>query len=185
MATRFHRSRRGVVVTFHPDEAPILRNLISQLTDLVGEVGEGPREPDSPGEDPLAAMVGIGTSTAPPDDPALARLFPDAYPDDPERAGDFRRFTEQSLAARKADAAGIALATMESPGQRRTLSTQEAHAWLTVLTDLRLVLGTRLEVSEDWDEQYALLADDDPRRAGCEAYNWLSFLQESLVHALW
>jgi len=181
MATRFRRSRGGVVVTFHPDEAPILRSLLGQLTEMVDEAGAGDTEED----DPLAAAVGIGTSTSPPDDPAVARLFPDAYPDDAESAGEFRRYTERGLRDRKREAAATALATLAEPGHRRTLSEHEAQAWLTTLADLRLVLGTRLDVTEDWGEQHASLPDDDPRRALFEAYDWLSFLQESLVHALW
>jgi len=164
MATRFRRSRGGVVVTFHPDEAPILRSLLGQLTEMVDEAGAGDTEED---------------------DPAVARLFPDAYPDDAESAGEFRRYTERGLRDRKREAAATALATLAEPGHRRTLSEHEAQAWLTTLADLRLVLGTRLDVTEDWGEQYASLPDDDPRRALFEAYDWLSFLQESLVHALW
>ena len=181
MATRFRRSRGGVVVTFHPDEAPILRSLLGQLAELVDESGE----PEETEDDPLARALGIGTSTTAPDDPALARLFPDAYTDDAESAGEFRRYTERGLREAKREAARTALATLADPGHRRTLSGHEAQAWLTTLTDLRLVLGTRLDVTEDWGEQYAALAEDDPRRPLFEAYDWLSFLQESLVHALW
>lgn len=181
MATRFRRSRGGVVVTFHPDEAPILANLIGQLVATLDE--EGAAEPGA--SDSLEQALGISESTGPPSDPALARLFPDAYPDDADAAAEFRRYTESGLREGKLAAARTALDTLAEPGVRRTLNDEQAHAWLTVLNDLRLLLGTRLEVTEDRNEQYAALPEDDPRRAAFSAYDWLTALQETLVRALW
>lgn len=179
MATRFRRSRGGVVVTFHPDEAPILANLIAQLLEVLGE-------PDTAaGRDPLEAALGISTATAPSGDPAVARLFPDAYGEDAGASAEFRRYTEAGLRDGKRAAAQTALETLDVPGVRRTLNEEQAHAWLSVLNDLRLVLGTRLEVTEEWDEQYAALPEDDPRRVAFSAYDWLTMLQETLVRALW
>ncbi|HEY5032465.1 MAG TPA: DUF2017 family protein, partial [Actinomycetes bacterium] len=112
-ATRFRRKRSGVVaLTVHPDEALVLAGLLQQLADLVA-----PEE--SADADPLAALVDIGTTTEAPDDPVLARLFPDAYADDPEAAGEFRRYTENSLRERKHAGALRALATLEGPGKER------------------------------------------------------------------
>jgi hypothetical protein len=179
VATRFRRSRGGVVVTFHPDEAPILANLIGQLLEVLGDSDA------EAGRDPLEVALGISGADTPPDDPALARLFPDAYAEDSEASADFRRYTESGLRDGKRAAAHTALETLAEPGVRRTLNEDQAHAWLTVLNDLRLVLGTRLDVTEEWDEAYAALPEDDPRRAGFSAYDWLTMLQETLVRALW
>ncbi len=167
----------AVVLTVHPLEEPTLRLLVEQLAGLVA-----PEETAE--DDPLAALVGIGTSTELPADPALARLFPDAYPDDVEASAEFRRYTESSLREQKRSAAAAALATLDRPGPERRLTPDETAAWLGVLNDLRLVLGTRLGVEEDWLHQAAELADDDPVRATFAVYDWLSYLQELLVRCL-
>jgi Domain of unknown function (DUF2017) len=177
-STRFRRRRGGVVVlTAHPLEAPVLAGLLEQLAELVAPEA-------SADADPLAAMVGIGTATEASDDPVLARLFPDAYPDDAEAAGEFRRYTENGLRESKQAAARLALATLEVPGDDRPLTTEETQAWLTSLNDLRLALGTRLDVGEDWAAARAGLGEDDPARFWLDVYDWLSYLQETLVGCL-
>jgi hypothetical protein len=187
-STRFRRRRGGrgraggsgvhaVAFTAEPGDAAVLRQLFEQLDELVAP-------PDETDPDPLAQMVGIGVATEPPDDPVLARLFPDAYPDDPKAASEFRRYTEQSLRARKHAAVELVLATLEDPGRERMLTEEEASAWLGALNDLRLALGTRLEITEDIESQYATLTADDPRLALFEVYHWVSVLQETLVHCL-
>src|SRR5439155_1762221 len=105
----------GVVRVTAPmevEEPDVLRGLFQQLAELVA-----PDEPPDP--DPLAAMVGIGTSSSVPDDPVLARLFPDAYGDDPEASAEFRRYTEITLRERKLAAARRAMASLEDPGVER------------------------------------------------------------------
>jgi len=177
-STRFRRRRSAVVLTAGELEAPVLVGLLEQLVELVS-----PTEP-AQDQDPLAAMVGIGTATEVPDDPVLARLFPDAYTDDSEAAGEFRRYTETDLRQAKRVGALTALATLDQPGKDRVLTGEETKAWLGALNDLRLAMGTRLDVDEDWARQHARLAPDDPRRFWLEVYDWLSHLQETLVRCL-
>ena len=55
---------------------------------------------------------------------------------------------------------------------------------LQALTDIRLVLGTRLDVTEDPAEMWARMTPDDPRGALLAVYDWLGWLQESIVRAL-
>ena len=87
----FSKSLTGRVI-LRVDE--VEKGLLVQLADQVCEfVIPEPREH----ADPLAAIVGIDMDAEFPDDPAMARLFPDAYPDDPEASLDFRRFTQRSL----------------------------------------------------------------------------------------
>ena len=179
MVAEFRRARKGgVSVTFGQTETRILRRVLEEMLELLG-----PEE--SPAEDPLAAALGIGTSTEPPADPALARLFPDAYRDDLEASADFRRYTEPTLRDAKRTAARTALETMGEPGERKVLRTEEAEAWLRALNDARLVLGERLGVTEELDELIANLAEDDPRLGLFWVYDRLTFLQETLVRALW
>jgi hypothetical protein len=176
--SRFKRSRSGALtLTVETEEAPVLRGLLAQLAELVAP-------DDDPAGDPLDALVGIGTSTEPPDDPVLARLLPDAYADDPQAAGEFRRYTERTLRERKLADATTALATLDRPGEKRPLTGDEAHAWLGALNDLRLALGTRLEVTETWEEQARALAPDDPALPLFAVYEWLGWLQAELVGCL-
>jgi hypothetical protein len=100
MAGRFEaRPGGGAAVALDEVEISILRSLAVQLLELIGP-GDEPAE----GEDPLAALFAEGPSE-PPADPALRRLFPDAYADDTDElrqaAADFRRFTENDLRTRK------------------------------------------------------------------------------------
>ncbi len=129
-------------------------------------------------------MIGLTEDAELPSDPVLARLLPDAYRDDPEASGEFRRYTEQGLREGKAAAARTVLATLPPKGGRVRLSRPEAQAWLRALNDVRLALGTRLEVTDDFDEQVARMNPDDPRAAYVGVYQWLAFLQETLVLAL-
>jgi hypothetical protein len=175
----FRRARKGgVVATFGADEARVFRHVLLEMVELLGP-------DDTVEEDPLAAAVGIGTSTTTPDDPALARLFPDGYTDDADASADFRRYTEPGLRAAKREALQTALATLEEPGERVALTAEQAEAWLRALNDTRLVLGERLGVTETLEEVVAQLEDDDPRLGLFWVYDRLTYLQESLVQALW
>ena len=190
----------GASATFVPSQAGIIRSLVSQIAELVGTDpgpgGPGPGEPGPeeprpgephPGEpsmDDLARLLGQTGPATPPDDPVLARLLPDAYPDDAEAAGDFRRFTEHELRDGKAAAARTVLATLPEDGGRIRLSEEDAQVWLRALNDVRLALGVRLSITEDFDARVADLDPADPRSAYMWIYDWLTFLQETLVRAL-
>ena len=183
MAATFRPARKGgVTVTFSADEERVLRQVFEQMLELLG-VGEQDEVAEA---DPLAAVVGIGTATAAPEDPALARLFPDGYTGDDEAAADFRRYTEPGLRAAKKAAARTVLATL-AVGKVH-LDEEQADSWLRALNDARLVLGERLQVTEDWEELVTTLlaaAPEDPRLPLLAVYDRLSGLQESLVRALW
>ncbi|GAA3062106.1 DUF2017 domain-containing protein [Streptomyces roseofulvus] len=180
----------GAAVALDEVEVSILRSLAVQLLELVGP-GD---EPDADA-DPLAALFAEGPSE-PPSDPALRRLFPDAYADDSEElraaAADFRRFTENDLRARKReDALAVVRAldglTSEGPEESAVLklTPDESRSWLGTLNDLRLTIATRLDITEDEEsERLYRLPDSDPRKPMVMAYLWLGALQESLVETL-
>lgn len=176
----FRRSLGGrIVLRADAVERGILADLVSQLVELVAPE-------DDPSQDPLARLVGIDPEAERPDDPALARLFPDAYADDDEAADEFRRFTERSLRERKMADAAVVLDALERAGDRDklVLGDDDARAWLGTLNDLRLTLGSRLGIDEDSHQLFALLPEDDPAFAVFHVYDWLTFLQETLVQAL-
>ena len=179
MVAQFRRARKGgVSVTFGQAETRILRHIFGEMLELFG-----PEETTS--DDPLAAALGIGTSTTAPTDPALARLFPDGYTDDPEASADFRRYTETGLRDAKRAAARTAARLDRGAGAAPRPRPREAQAWLRALNDTRLVLGERLGVTEDLDELIASLEEDDPRLGMFWVYDRLTYLQETLVRALW
>jgi hypothetical protein len=174
-------------------EAANLRYLVGQVVELLG--GDTPDEErpddrpagpedDLPSAGDLAAMIGLTENSELPSDPALARLLPDAYRDDPEASGEFRRYTEQGLRSGKVAAARTVLATLPPKGGRVRLSGPEAQAWLRALNDVRLALGVRLEVTDDFDNQVTHMSPADPRAPYVGVYQWLAFLQETLVRAL-
>lgn len=167
----------GAAIALDEVEISILRSLAVQLLELIG-----PGEPAESPDDPLAQLFAEGPSK-PPDDPALARLFPDAYEESAD-AADFRRFTENDLRARKRADALAMVRTLDSGGPVLRLTPDEARQWLGGLNDLRLTIGTRLEVTEDENDELYVLDDDDPRKPLVMAYLWLGGLQESLVETL-
>jgi hypothetical protein len=174
----FRRTATGrIVLRVDVVEKGLLATLLEQLVEFVApEVTED--------EDPLVQLVGLDPAAERPEDPALARLFPDAYLDDGEAAAEFRRFTERDLRETKVAHAQTALETLRRSGEKVTLSADEASAWLGALNDVRLALGTRLGVTEEGMVELASLPDDDPRAATFHVYDWLTYLQESLVHAV-
>jgi Domain of unknown function (DUF2017) len=202
----FRATSGGATARFGAAQATIIRDLVGQIAELIGDGGQGGSAPAGPqagpagagagvgdqgwpddgpvGPDDLAAMMGLTDNAKLPEDPVLARLLPDAYNEDPEASGEFRRYTEQGLRSGKVAAARTVLATLPPGGGRVRLSEAEAQAWLRALNDVRLALGVRLEVTDDFDERVEDIGHDDPRSAYIEVYQWLAFLQETLVRAL-
>jgi Domain of unknown function (DUF2017) len=159
----------GARVSLAAAEASLLRSLVGQVMSLVEPddlEGPGPGQVPGTGEDAelaaLEAMVHGPGADKPPEDPVLARLLPDGYRDDPEAAGEFRRYTEPALRSAK----------------------HQAVAWLKALNDVRLALGVRLGVTEEFEEQWGQLKPDDPQWSAFEVYAWLGAVQESLVQAM-
>ncbi|WP_326722806.1 MULTISPECIES: DUF2017 domain-containing protein [unclassified Streptomyces] len=187
----------GAAVALDEVEISIIRSLAVQLLELIGP---GPAE-NAP-DDPLAELFAEGPSE-PPSDPVLQRLFPDAYsgPDveanSPEQAeeqrahsSEFRRFTENDLRAGKRENALTVIRCLDGlksgdGGAVLKLSADESEQWLRALNDLRLAIGSRLDVvdEEDTDLLYRL-PDEDPRKPMVMAYLWLGGLQETLVETL-
>jgi hypothetical protein len=188
--TRHRRSRR-VIATLSGFEADLLRSLAGQLVELLRNESAQPDD----GRDPFEALMDFSGPTTAPDDPVLARLFPSAYRDDEEASGEFRRFTEGSLRDGKAHAAATVIDTLEDAGLPPVLEEEglvidveldqeTAETWLRSFTDVRLALATRLGVEEGDEEKWYALPDDDPRGQAHHIYEWVGYLQETLVRAL-
>jgi hypothetical protein len=173
----FRRNRHGKVWLHLGDlDRGLMGDLLAQMAALLAEPESG--EP----VDPLAELVGIDPTAVRPEDPALARLFPDAY-EDPDDAAQFRRFTQRDLRTTKLENVAVATQTLARPNPTQ-LSEAECLAWLGALNDLRLTLGTRLDIGEDSSEEFRTLPEDDPRQAMHVVYDWLTYHQDRLVQAL-
>ncbi|MFF4821537.1 DUF2017 domain-containing protein [Streptomyces sp. NPDC001312] len=188
----------GASVALDDVEISIIRSLAVQLLELIGP---GPAE-DTPA-DPLAELFAEGPSE-PPSDPVLKRLFPDAYSDPEQTPGnpheaaerrahsaEFRRYTENDLRAGKRENALAvinalnALTADEGGLAVLELTPAESRRWLGALNDLRLAIGSRLEITDEDDtDDFYRLPDEDPRKPMVMAYLWLGGLQETLVSTL-
>ena len=154
---RVKRTRRGdFVVKLTPSERELLRALPEQLRTVLTE------------GDPAA-------------DPALRRLFPPATLDDARINAEFERLMREELLAERLGS----LETMERTLEADRLSEDELVAWLAAINDLRLVIGVRLDVTEETTAaDFASLPDDDPRVGMYATYSYLTFLEDHVVSAL-
>jgi hypothetical protein len=185
-----HRRSGAVIATFSGFEADLLRSLASQLVELLHSEAAVPED-----RDPFEALMDFTGPTTEPEDPVLRRLFPTAYVDDEEAAAEFRRFTEGTLRDGKARAAGTSIDVLEDAGLPAELTEDglvidvemdqpTAQTWLRSFTDLRLALATRLGIEDGDEERWYALPDDDPRSQAHDIYEWVGYLQETLVGAL-
>ena len=158
-----HRRTGNVIATFSGFEADLLRSLASQMVELLRNERA---EPAAPTADPFEALMAeFSGATTIPEDPVLARLFPTAYPED-EEAGLPPELTEDGL-----------VIDVE-------LSHGEAETWMRAFTDIRLALATRLGVEAGDEHYWHSLPDDDPRAQAHDIYEWVGYLQETIVEAL-
>ena len=152
---RVRRTRDGVFeVRLPPEERELLVTLVGALRAALD------------GDDPQA-------------EPALRRLFPPAYahPADEEAEAEYQALVHDDLlASRRA-----ALDVLEATASRDRLEEAELLSWMTALNQLRLVLGTRLDVSED-DEPGP--DPEDPAAPLHDIYHYLGVLLEAVIDAL-
>ena len=174
--TPFSKTDSGTIVAgFSAVEADIIGDLAAQIAGMLVDLA-GSRDVD-----PLFDSVGIGGSSQLDDDPAIARLLPDAYGGDAEASRDFRQLTERGLARRKVTNAGIVIASLERGAGDVELDEQQAQAWLRTLADIRLTIAARLGIETDDDlgrqdsEQEVMMRD---------VYDWLAALQTTLLDAM-
>jgi hypothetical protein len=186
-----HRKSGRIIADFTGFEAELLRSLAGQLVELLHNETAEPRDD----RDPLEAMLDFSGPTSEPEDPVLARLFPTAYTEDDEAAAEFRRYTEGALRDGKSRAAETIIDRLEEAGLPPELTEDGLHfdveldepdaiTWMRSFTDIRLALATRLGIEEGDEEYWASLPDDDPTLQAHDIYEWVGYLQETLVEAL-
>ena len=117
-------------------------------------------------------------SESPASDPGLARLFPPAYPDDPLRNLEFEQAAGNTLLEGRLASVEIVESTVDA----ETLTEHQLLAWLAVLNGLRLVLGIRLQITEETTE--ADFQGDEERIGLYFLYGYLTWLESEVVKAL-
>ena len=186
-----HRRSGRIIAEFTGFEAELLRSLAAQLVELLHDQAAEPRDD----RDAFEALLDFSGPTTEPEDPVLARLFPTAYPDDDEAAAEFRRFTEGALRDGKSRSAVAIIDALEEAGLPPELTEDGLHfdveldeptamTWLRSFTDIRLALATRLGIEEGDEDYWHSLPDDDPTAQAHDIYEWVGYLQETLVAAL-
>lgn len=167
-------------------EAGLLKNLVASMIGLLEE-----RESSSP-QDELEQITGMKTGNSePPDNVTLQRLLPDfSKPSDHAGAGDkhtdslnaaLRSLHEPTIIEAKRVAAQQLLDTLPNGGGKLELTEDVANAWIAAVNDLRLALGTMLDIRPEGPDH---LPDDHPMAPHLDVYQWLTVLQEYLVLAL-
>jgi hypothetical protein len=197
VAKAFRRKGSGFVARLDDDEREVLLGLLEQTHDFLAPV---PREPTGDPFDDLVARLGMprlkegsdSVDDAPgtPRDPAMERLLPSAHRENPELAAEFRRLTEHGLRELKAANLATAISSLlEADGDKVRLDQDQAQAMVVALTDVRLLLGERLGLRTDEDadalqDRLEAASGDDPQLYLAAYYDFLTWLQETLIQAL-
>ncbi len=179
LAASFRSVPGGAAAFFEQPQAGVIRSLVSQVAELVSADAEVGGEAGN-----LEAELGLSSHAQAPDDPVLARLLPDAYSDDADAAAEFRRYTEETLRSGKIASAQIVLGSLPPGGGEVRLTEPECQQWLRALNDVRLALSVRLGITDEDEDLTEHFAVDDPRSAYVWVYQWLAYLQDSLLDAL-
>lgn len=159
---RVRKTRKGVTVELGAEERRLLRGLPDELAPVL--------------------------TAEPAGDPVRDRLFPHAYLDPTEEQAevDWQGMVHSELVDQKLAALTTLAATLDSAGEgesvKLSLQIDEAEAWLAALNDARLALGVALEITED--REPAMMDPADPDVQPYVVYDWLTWLQGSLVDAL-
>lgn len=171
----------GLRLTLELDEAAMLDQLVTQLTQLLLSYSQTALDPD-----PLFASLEVGGSEVPPEDPALARLFPDAYLE-PEDASAYRRVTEQGLVNRKLQDAirvtsdlglGAGL-PVGADSVAVDITSDSLEIWARTITALRLAMAARIGL--DTPEDHDRLLTEDEFRGTVLVFDWLAAILDSVL----
>lgn len=169
-----------------PHEAALLKNMVTSVQGMLDE-----RESAAP-SDPLTQITGIRTGhSQPPEDSTMRRLLPDFFKqqrDHPAGSaaadslnGALRSLHEPDIIDSKKAAAQRLLDTLPDDGGRLELTEADANAWIAAVNDVRLALGTMLEIGPEGPDR---LPPDHPLAGHLDVYQWLTVLQEYLVLGL-
>ncbi len=172
----------GLRLRLDLDEAQLLDQLVGQLIALLQSHSGTALDPD-----PLFASLEVGGSEVRPEDPALARLFPDAFESESD-ASAFRRLTEQGLINRKLQDAlevtnalglGIDQDVDDASPVDADITPKNLEAWVRTLTALRLAIAARVGLEKESD--HARLLAEDETRGTVMVYDWLAAILDAVL----
>jgi hypothetical protein len=130
----------------------------------------------------LKEMKTLLEADIPRQDAVVSRLFPDAY-DDPEDADAYRELVGDELRKGKTAALRRVESLAGTSGSiDEDLTGEDIEAWLTVLNDIRLAIGTRLSVSED--RMGSDIDPGDPDGPALSVVHWLGWMQELMLEQI-
>ena len=198
MAKAFKRKGTRFVARLDDMERDVVVGLLEQTYEFLAPE---PREPTSDPFDDLVSRLGMPRLKDAEDaagddaagalrDPAMDRLLPSAHRDDPALSAEFRRLTEHGIREGKAANLATAItALLSADGDKVRLDQEQAQATVVALTDVRLLLGERLGLRTDEDaealqDRLERASEDDRDLHLAAAYDFLTWLQETLIQAL-
>jgi hypothetical protein len=169
-----------------PHEAALLKKMLESIQEMLDD-----RNSAAP-SDPLEQITGIRTgNTAPPEDATMRRLLPDFFrPEDQKSAGSadaaslnsaLRSLHEPDIIDAKRAAVQRVLETLPEDGSPFEITESDANAWVAAVNDIRLALGTMLDIGPDGPDE---LPEGHPMAGHLDVYQWLTVLQEYLVLGL-
>lgn len=177
----------GLRMVLQPDEAAMLDQLVTQLLQLLQSHSSMALDAD-----PLFASLEVGGSESKPEDPALARLFPDAY-EESDDADRFRRVSEQGMLNRKVQDALAVTSAIGLGGDpfaalgdddleiEVDIAFDELPTWARTLTALRLAIAARIGLEREAD--HARLEADDEARSTVLVFDWLAAILDAVMRA--
>ena len=124
--------------------------------------------------DQLSDILAMG-----PDDVRLRRLFPTAYHENPDHDAEYQGYMRDELTQSRSASIAVVKEVLESTD---LITAAQLHAFMTVLNNLRLVLGTLLDVGEDDFEDD--IDENDPAFGQWQLYGYLGWLMEWTISAL-
>lgn len=181
----FGRDGDALVGHLEEVEVALVSSLVGQVVELIGGAAE-----TSPTDDPFAAWEGEfdGGVALDDGDPVIARLFPDAYPDDAVASAEHRRYSRDALRRGRVQAGQVVLADLaatDGGAEPLVIPIGHADAWLKTLNAVRLSLAVRLGIEAESDHRdLERLSPRDPRYQVVAIYDWLGVVLESLLDAL-
>ncbi|MFC4556535.1 DUF2017 family protein [Georgenia faecalis] len=197
----------GYACELEPVELRIIARLVADTAELLGTPLDAADDDDDTDDAGLPARVDVTGAAADeaavlaaldwspadettPTDPALARLLPPASGDE-ALAGEMRRLTEGALRSGKADRLRTVWSALRASSGLVVVRAGAEGEWLAALTDVRLVLASRLGIEDEDDAEavYTRAGRPEPDADELESalvslYTALTWWQESLLAAM-
>jgi len=197
----FRAEGASAVAVLDDEERLVVARIVADVAlllgaDAFGEDFGSPSDAVPEVDDPFEYLRGLEESIREPSDPAILRLLPNAAPTDREVADEFRRLTDAELRGTKVRRLRrmwdqLSGGSHGADSDEWVVPADEALATAAALTDVRLVLASRLGLVTDDDAErlhaeidlatHALETDDDGALPVDHERVWLGMLYQALT----